>query len=93
MRDIQQFVANMVPAVKSRRPSARELNLLKRKAKISFKDQSKAWSNDGNAELSQPQDLDMTSPKGTYPDILCSNKVERIFWSLFVSSLCLGDWF
>ncbi|KAL3498161.1 hypothetical protein ACH5RR_040893 [Cinchona calisaya] len=74
MYNIQQFVSNMVPGVKSRRPSARELNLLKRKAKISSKDQSKAWSKDGTAEVPMSQDLDMTSPKGTYPDILCSNK-------------------
>ncbi|XP_027098373.1 TATA-binding protein-associated factor BTAF1 isoform X1 [Coffea arabica] len=73
MSNFQQFVANMVPGVKSRRPSARELNLLKRKAKISSKDQSKAWSKDGNAEV-QPQELDMASPKGPYRDILSLNK-------------------
>ncbi|CAI9108802.1 OLC1v1008493C4 [Oldenlandia corymbosa var. corymbosa] len=49
-RNIQQFVSKMAPGVKSRRPSARELNLLKRKAKISSKDQAKGWSKDGNVE-------------------------------------------
>ncbi|KAJ6360281.1 hypothetical protein OIU77_004313 [Salix suchowensis] len=41
VHNIQQLVASMVPSVISKRPSARELNLLKRKAKINSKDQVK----------------------------------------------------
>lgn len=73
VNNFQQFVSNMVPTVKSRRPSARELNLLKRKAKISSKDQSKGWK-EGNSEV-QSQEQDMISPKGPYPDMFNSNKV------------------
>ncbi|KAL0312287.1 UNVERIFIED_CONTAM: TATA-binding protein-associated factor BTAF1 [Sesamum radiatum] len=41
LRNIQQLVTSMVPTSRSRRPSARELNLLKRKAKNNSKDQPK----------------------------------------------------
>ncbi|KAF6176669.1 hypothetical protein GIB67_034531 [Kingdonia uniflora] len=50
---IQQLVANMVPNFISKRPSARELNLLKRKAKINAKDQSKSWSEEEESEVPQ----------------------------------------
>lgn len=73
MNNFRQFVSNMVPTVKSRRPSARELNLLKRKAKINYKDQSKGWLKEGNSEV-QPQEQDLISPKGPYSDIFNSNK-------------------
>ncbi|KAA8528192.1 hypothetical protein F0562_035557 [Nyssa sinensis] len=63
----------MVPSFKSRRPSARELNLLKRKAKINSKDQTKGWSKDGDTEVSYSQD--MTSPKGFCPDSSSSDKL------------------
>ncbi|KAL2517391.1 TATA-binding protein-associated factor BTAF1 [Abeliophyllum distichum] len=62
LRNIQQLVTNMVPASRSWRPSARELNLLKRKAKNNSKEQTKGWSKDGEAEVPQPQDK--VPPKG-----------------------------
>ncbi|KAF8091152.1 hypothetical protein N665_0452s0021 [Sinapis alba] len=70
---IQQFVSRMVPRVAHRRPSARELNLLKRKAKISSKDQAK-----GNCEGA---DVDMSSShastsKRTLSDSMDSNKAN-----------------
>lgn len=73
--NIRQYVANMVPSVRSRRPSARELNLLKRKAKISSKDQTKGWNKDGDTEAPQAQDI--ISPRGMCPDMSSSNKVTR----------------
>nr|GME00650.1 TATA-binding protein-associated factor BTAF1 isoform X1 [Ipomoea batatas] len=72
--NIRHFVANMVPSAKSRRPSARELNLLKRKAKVSSKDQTKGWSKDGEPDAPQPQD--MTSPRGIQSDASGSNKMH-----------------
>lgn len=72
-RNIQQLVANMVPSVISKRPSPREMNLLKRKAKVSSKDQTKVWSEDGDMEVSYAQSTPM--PKGTSPDSLSCNKV------------------
>ncbi|XP_030934313.1 TATA-binding protein-associated factor BTAF1 isoform X1 [Quercus lobata] len=66
VHNIQQLVANMVPSVISKRPSARELNLLKRKAKINSKDQPKCWSEDGDTEASFAQNV--TTPKGQCPD-------------------------
>ncbi|KAF5725765.1 DNA binding ATP binding nucleic acid bindin isoform 1 [Tripterygium wilfordii] len=71
---INQFVARMVPSVVSRRPSARELNLLKRKAKINSKDQTKGWSEDGGTEVSNAHNV--TTPKGSGPDSLSSIKVD-----------------
>ncbi|KAM2056088.1 hypothetical protein TB2_028253 [Malus domestica] len=68
---IQQLVANMVPSVLSKRPSPRELNLLKRKAKITSKDQSKGWSEDGDVEVSCAQNI---PPKGACPDSFGTNK-------------------
>ncbi|XP_059663033.1 TATA-binding protein-associated factor BTAF1 isoform X2 [Cornus florida] len=73
VHNIKQYVSNMVPGFKSRRPSARELNLLKRKAKINSKDQGKGWSKDGDAEVSFSQDT--PSPKGFCPDSASSNKL------------------
>ena len=55
--NIQKMVSNMVPSVKSQWPSARELNLLKRKAKINSKDQTKSWCEDGSTEVSGGQNL------------------------------------
>ncbi|GFP81580.1 tata-binding protein-associated factor btaf1 [Phtheirospermum japonicum] len=71
-RNIQQFVTSMVPTSRSRRPSARELNLLKRKAKSNSKDQSKGWSKDGDTDATQSHD--MVSPKGISMDSTSSNK-------------------
>lgn len=69
VHSIQRLVANMVPTIISKRPSARELNLLKRKAKINSKDQTKGWSEDGDtAEV-------LTTPKESFPESLHSDKV------------------
>ncbi|KAF3440568.1 hypothetical protein FNV43_RR18852 [Rhamnella rubrinervis] len=73
-RNIQQLVANMVPSVISKRPSPREMNLLKRKAKVSSKDQTKGWSEDGDMEVSFAQST--PTPKGLYPDSLSGNKAS-----------------
>ncbi|GAB2275349.1 btaf1 RNA polymerase II, B-TFIID transcription factor-associated, 170kDa [Dionaea muscipula] len=53
--NIQQLVAKIVPSSRSRTPSARELNLLKRKAKVTSKDQMKGWSDDQDTEASHTQ--------------------------------------
>lgn len=71
-RNIQQYVSSMVPSVVSKRPSARELNLLKRKAKINSKDLTKGWTEDGDTEMSSAQS---TTPKGHSSDSLNFNKV------------------
>lgn len=71
-RNIQQFVTTMVPTSRSRRPSARELNLLKRKAKSNSKDQSKGWSKDGDTEAAPSHD--MVSPKSSSVDTSSSYK-------------------
>ncbi|XP_022880908.1 TATA-binding protein-associated factor BTAF1 [Olea europaea var. sylvestris] len=63
LHNIQQLVTNLVPASRSRRPSARELNLLKRKAKNNSKEQTKGWSKVGDAEL--PQQEEMVPLKGS----------------------------
>ncbi|XP_045827656.1 TATA-binding protein-associated factor BTAF1 isoform X1 [Trifolium pratense] len=64
VHNIQKMVANMVPNVKSKWPSARERNLLKRKAKNNSKDQTKSWCEDGT-EASGTQNL---ASKGPCPD-------------------------
>ncbi|KAE8721381.1 TATA-binding protein-associated factor BTAF1 [Hibiscus syriacus] len=75
VHNIQQFVSQMVPNVISkRRPSARELNMLKRKAKINSKDQAKGWSDDGDTELSPAHNLSI--PRGTCPVPLGSSKFD-----------------
>ncbi|KAJ4974502.1 hypothetical protein NE237_007676 [Protea cynaroides] len=71
---IQQLVANMVPSVISKRPSARELNLLKRKAKINAKDQTKGWTEDVDFEVSYPQNSG--TPKCSTADPVSSSKVS-----------------
>ena len=70
--NIHKMVGNMVPGVKSKWPSARELNLLKRKAKINSKDQTKSWCEDGSTEASSAQNMTL---KGTDPDSVNYNKV------------------
>lgn len=85
--NVQQLVANMVPNFKSRRPSARELNLLKRKSKINSKDQTKGCSKDGEPEVSYSQDI--ASPKGFCPDMSNSNKVLMEYHPLFLIILHL----
>ncbi|KAL0914712.1 hypothetical protein M5K25_015084 [Dendrobium thyrsiflorum] len=54
-QSIQQLVAAMVPGFRPRRLSARELNLLKRKAKVNAKDVTKCWSEDDEVEVSASQ--------------------------------------
>ncbi|KAI0501620.1 hypothetical protein KFK09_016565 [Dendrobium nobile] len=54
-QSIQQLVAAMVPGFRPRRLSARELNLLKRKAKVNAKDLTKCWSEDEEVEVSASQ--------------------------------------
>ncbi|KAK8545550.1 hypothetical protein V6N13_066828 [Hibiscus sabdariffa] len=77
VHNIQHFVSRMVPNVISkRRPSARELNMLKRKAKINSKDQAKGWSDDGDTELSPAHNL--STPRGTCPDPLGSSKFDAV---------------
>ncbi|KAG8375288.1 hypothetical protein BUALT_Bualt10G0084800 [Buddleja alternifolia] len=71
-RNIQQLVTRMVPTSRSRRPSARELNLLKRKAKSNSKDQSKGWSKDGDTEAAQSHD--MVPPRSISVDSSSSSK-------------------
>lgn len=86
-RNIQQLVTSMVPS-RSRRPSARELNLLKRKAKSNSKDQSKGWSKDGDTEATT-QPLDTVSPKSISVDSSNSYKVIKAFSDfLFFSYYC-----
>ncbi|KVH91540.1 hypothetical protein Ccrd_006435 [Cynara cardunculus var. scolymus] len=72
-RNVQQFVVDVVPGYRPRRPSARERNLLKRKAKISSKDQTKVWSKDGEPDVSGTQEL--ISPKGISPDLPSANSL------------------
>lgn len=72
-RNIQQLVANMVPSVIAKRPSPREMNLLKRKAKVSSKDQAKGWSEDGDMEV--PYTQNTPTLKGSCPDTLNCEKV------------------
>ena len=69
---IQQFVSRMVPRVAHRRPSARELNLLKRKAKISSKDQAKGNCEGADVEMSSSH---ASTSKRTLSDSMDSNKV------------------
>lgn len=71
VHNIQKMVANMVPSVKSKWPSARERNLLKRKAKMNSKDQTKGWCEDGSIEASLAQNV---TSRGTYPDSVNYNK-------------------
>ncbi|GAA0152941.1 hypothetical protein LIER_11297 [Lithospermum erythrorhizon] len=73
VQNVRQLVANMVPSYKSRRISARELNLLKRKAKVNTKDQMKGWSKNGDSDA--PQSHEMISPKGNVQDLSSSSKV------------------
>ncbi|KAL0847999.1 hypothetical protein Bca101_021246 [Brassica carinata] len=70
---IQQFVSRMVPRVAHRRPSARELNLLKRKAKISSKDQAKGNCEGADVEMSSSH---ASTSKRTLSDSVDSNKAN-----------------
>ncbi|XP_058072193.1 TATA-binding protein-associated factor BTAF1 [Magnolia sinica] len=70
---IRQLVGNMVPSFFSRRLSAREMNLLKRKAKVNAKDHPKGWSEDDDSEVSFSQNS--VTQKGASTDQLSLNKV------------------
>lgn len=86
-RNVQQFVVDMVPGYRSRRPSARERNLLKRKAKINSKDQAKGWPKDGEPDMSNTQEL--ISPKGISPDLpSASSVIDTEFAVLLFKLLC-----
>ncbi|KAJ8763174.1 hypothetical protein K2173_025559 [Erythroxylum novogranatense] len=71
--NIQRLVASVVPTVTSKRPSARELNLLKRKAKVNLKDQAKSWSDDGDADVSLTQN---STPKASNSESFSFSKLD-----------------
>uniref|UniRef100_A0A7N0U9X5 TATA-binding protein-associated factor BTAF1 n=1 Tax=Kalanchoe fedtschenkoi TaxID=63787 RepID=A0A7N0U9X5_KALFE len=71
-QSIRKRVARIVPGFISKRPSARELNKLKRKAKV--KDQLKNWSEDGEMGVTSPRMA--TTSKGSPPDSSISSKVS-----------------
>ncbi|XP_073057089.1 TATA-binding protein-associated factor BTAF1-like [Primulina eburnea] len=73
LRNINKLVTSMVPTSRSRRPSARELNLLKRKAKNNSKDQSKGWPKDGSTEATQSHDA--MEPRTTSLDSSAAKKL------------------
>lgn len=62
----QQLVANMVPANIPRTLSARERNLLKRKAKGSLKETPKGWCEDD--EIDEPSSKRVKSTKSVVVD-------------------------
>ena len=70
---VQQLVANMVPANFPRKLSARERNLLKRKAKGSMKETSKGWGEDD--EMDEPSSKRTKSIKPFITDQPSSDKV------------------
>ena len=80
--NVQLFVADVVPGYRPRRPSARERNLLKRKAKINSKDQTKGWSKDGEPDGSNTKEL--ISPKGMSPDVPPSSSVMDVKFTVFI---------
>lgn len=71
-QNIQQLVATMVPSFRPKRLSARELNLLKRKAKVNAKDSTKCWPEDDELETSHSQNQPIS--KGTCSDAQDTNK-------------------
>ncbi|KAF3783221.1 TATA-binding protein-associated factor, partial [Nymphaea thermarum] len=71
---IHQLVASMVPSYVSRRLSARELNLLKRKAKVNVKDQQKGWCEEDDSEAQVSQNL--LTPKAGSLEPVVSEKVS-----------------
>uniref|UniRef100_A0A2P2MP00 TATA-binding protein-associated factor BTAF1 isoform X1 n=1 Tax=Rhizophora mucronata TaxID=61149 RepID=A0A2P2MP00_RHIMU len=66
-------IQRLVARVTTRRPSARELNLLKRKAKVSSKDQAKGWSEDGDTEVSFAQN---TTPRVSNTNSFSFSKLQ-----------------
>ncbi|KAG9442446.1 hypothetical protein H6P81_018300 [Aristolochia fimbriata] len=67
----QHLVRTMVPNMYPKRLSARELNLLKRKAKVNAKDHSKAWSEEDDIET--PHSQNTVTLKGTSADAQTSS--------------------
>jgi TATA-binding protein-associated factor len=74
---VQQLVANMVPANFPRRLSARERNLLKRKAKESMKETLKGWGEDD--EVDEPSSKRTKSIKPFVMDPPTGDKVHAAF--------------
>ncbi|MQL74198.1 hypothetical protein Taro_006573 [Colocasia esculenta] len=72
---IQQLVSNMVPSFRPKKLSAREINLLKRKAKINAKDHPKDWCEDDDLEISSP--YSSVTPKVECPTPFGANKVDE----------------
>ncbi|GMH10882.1 hypothetical protein Nepgr_012723 [Nepenthes gracilis] len=75
VHNIRQLVANIAPNVRSKIPSARELNLLKRKAKVNSKDQMKGWSEERDTETSYAQNT-MTQAVSSTASLSISKVVE-----------------
>ncbi|XP_011621494.1 TATA-binding protein-associated factor BTAF1 isoform X1 [Amborella trichopoda] len=71
---IHNLVATMVPGFISKRLSARELNLLKRKAKVNVKDHVKGWVDDEDSEV--PPSQTSLIPKSTSLDPLQCSKIS-----------------
>ncbi|ONK68755.1 uncharacterized protein A4U43_C05F15610 [Asparagus officinalis] len=71
-QNVQQLVANMVPNFRPKRLSARELNLLKRKAKVNAKDHTKCRSEDDKLDVQHPQN--QVTSKATCSDPLGNKK-------------------
>lgn len=71
-QNIQQLVATMVPNFRPKRLSARELNLLKRKAKVNAKDHTKCWSEDDKLDVKRPRNS--LTAKATCSDAIGNRK-------------------
>lgn len=65
-QNIQQLVATMVPSFRPKMLSARELNLLKRKAKVNAKDHAKGLSEDDEVDV--PYSQNSVTPRGACLD-------------------------
>ncbi|KAK8964573.1 putative chromatin-remodeling complex ATPase chain [Platanthera guangdongensis] len=74
---IQQLVATMVPNFRPRRLSARELNLLKRKAKVNAKEHTKGWSEDDELEAASSPLL-VTSGGTLYPPVESKGVLDAV---------------
>ena len=93
-QSIQQFVSNMVPNFRPRKLSAREVNLLKRKARINAKDQPKDRNEDDEMEISSR--YKPSTPKSEFPSPSVVTKVFTItglcnlFFNILLPSLFHG---
>lgn len=89
----QQLVANMVPANIPRTLSARERNLLKRKAKGSLKETPKGWCEDD--EIDEPSSKRVKSTKSVVVDQSQSGDkilMEAVLDEDIVGQSCDGRW-